>query len=292
MTTSPGSDESRPTFVDRFTPGETIEYAIERTIARCDTAFQRLAILDLVGHGRTLILDDNIQSAERDEHLYHEALVLPAALLATRSPRNALVLGGGEGATLREVLRVRSIERAIMVDLDREVVAACRQHLPTFHRGAFDDPRVELHFEDAAAFLERTGETFDLIVEDVVDPSEEPAAHLYSREFFAAVQRRLAPGGAFALQIGPAFEQHSDAGAAALGALGRVFDEVLAGRVFVPVYLAPWGMAVAGRDLASAADETLIAERIASRLLTPPSSFDAQDVAAMLTLPLPLRRMS
>lgn len=277
-------------FVDTFTPGETIEYEVHETLHASRSDWQEIRIFDLAGHGRTLILDDNIQSAEADEHLYHEALVQPAMLLSESPAKRVLVLGGGEGATLREVLRHHSVERATMVDLDRAVVDACRVHLPMFHRGAFDDPRTELIIADAAEYVRaaaRAGERFDVVISDVVDPNEAPARHLFSREFFAAVRSILVDDGVFTAQIGPAFDRHFEAGARAIAALEREFPVVRAGCVFVPVYLSPWGFAIAARSLD--ADRAKIAERRITRLATPPRSLEADDVLALLSLPKGLR---
>ncbi len=284
MTSSPHQRRFR----DTFTPGETIEYDIVRTLHESRSEYQEIAIHEFVGHGRTLVLDGNIQSSEADEHLYHEALVQPAMLLSRVPPKSALVLGGGEGATLREVLKHSSIERAVMVDLDADVIAACREHLPMFHRGSFLDPRTTLAFGDACEYLARLDGTvkFDVVISDVVDPNEAPAKHLFSREFFELVKAHLAPDGMFAAQIGPAFAEHFEAGARAVADMSLVFRAVLAGHVFVPVYLSPWGFACAA-DLPP--DFTTIERRIRERLVIPPRSFDAADLPTLLHLPLELR---
>ena len=95
---------------------------------------------------------------EADEFLYHEAQVQPGLLLLDAPPASAHVIGGGEGATLREILRYPSIKKAVMVDIDAEVVELCKRHLPEMHQGAFDDPRTEFRAEDSRGYLERTAE--------------------------------------------------------------------------------------------------------------------------------------
>src|SRR5919202_2913354 len=117
-------------------PGERLAYEAERILLASRTKFQKLEIADTVSYGRALFLDDKIQSAELDEFIYHEALVHPALVLHPQ-PRSVLVVGGGEGAALREVLRHRTVERAVMVDIDAEAVAACREYLGAWHQGAF-----------------------------------------------------------------------------------------------------------------------------------------------------------
>ena len=121
--------------------GVSILYSVERLVAHRKTAHQEAIIADTSAYGRMLFLDGLVQSAEADEAFYHEALVHPALVLHGR-PRRVLVGGTGEGAALREILRHRSVERVVSVDLDAEVVALCREHLPQWHRGSLDDPRV------------------------------------------------------------------------------------------------------------------------------------------------------
>src|SRR5204862_7390962 len=106
-------------------PGERLTYEALRVLYSGQTRFQKLEIADTVSYGRALFLDDKIQSAELDEFVYHEALVHPALVLHPE-PRSVLVVGGGEGATLREALRHRSVEPAVLVDIDEEAVAGCR----------------------------------------------------------------------------------------------------------------------------------------------------------------------
>src|SRR3972149_10779996 len=118
-------------------------HAIESNLYLGATRFQKAEIITTKSFGRCLVLDGKIQSSELDEFIYHEALVHPA-MLAHPKPEAVLIAGGGEGATLREVLAHRSVKRVVMVDLDQEGVELCRRHLPAWHQGSFDDPKVEL----------------------------------------------------------------------------------------------------------------------------------------------------
>ena len=177
---------------------------LKRVIFSGATALQRVDILDTDPFGKTLVLDGKTQSAAADEFIYHEALVHPA-LVAHDAPADVFIAGGGEGATLREVLAHRTVRRAVMADLDGELVGLCREHLPEWHAGAFDDPRAELEIGDARAALERRGAEFDVIVIDVTDPTEAgPSLPLFTAEFYAMAARRLKPGGVLVTQAGPA----------------------------------------------------------------------------------------
>ncbi|MBI5379810.1 MAG: polyamine aminopropyltransferase [Nitrospirae bacterium] len=218
----------------------TIHYARQ-------TRFQQMEIMDTGCYGRCLVLDGKIQSSTADEFIYHEALVHPA-LLAHPHPRRVFIVGGGEGATLREVLRHPSVERAVMVDIDQEVVEACRTYLPEMHQGAFDDPRVELRYLDARRYLEETSETFDLIVIDISEPIEEgPAYLLFTREFYEIALQRLTEDGIISLQAGTTALTALLNFAAVHKTLSAVFPVVAPYQAVVPSFGLPWGFAVASK---------------------------------------------
>src|SRR4030095_10859669 len=149
-------------FFETTTPVEGHMHAIVRTIVEVQTKFQHVEIMETAAYGKVLVLDGRMQSSQADEFIYHEALVHPGLLMLDAPPSSALVIGGGEGATVREILRYPSIRRVVMVDIDAEVVDLCQRYLPEMHQGAFGDPRTEFRAEDARGYLERTSERFDL----------------------------------------------------------------------------------------------------------------------------------
>ena len=130
-----------------ITPWDIYAHGITKVLAYQKTAFQEMYIVESGAYGKALVLDGKWQSCTGDEFIYHEVLVQPG-MIAHGNPKTALVLGGGEGATIREILRWQSIERVVMIDIDGEVVAACQEHLPEMHQGAFEDPRIELKIAD------------------------------------------------------------------------------------------------------------------------------------------------
>ena len=236
------------------------------------TAYQHVAVQDTACFGRSLVLDDKTQSTAADEFIYHEALTHPA-MLAHPNPRDVFIAGGGEGATARETLAHNTVQSAVMVDLDREVVELCRQHLPDFHRGAFDDPRLELIHADAYAYLEQTDRSFDVAIIDVPDPLEEgPALMLFTVEFYRLLRSRLNPGGIMVAQsgpTGPAF--YEQCFSAVANTIGDVFPQFHACEAFVPSFGSTWGFALGslGPDpTAMGADEVdaLIERRVDSEL--------------------------
>src|SRR2546426_12645320 len=111
-------------------------HAIAKTVVEAQTKCQHVEIWQTVAYGKVLVLDGRIQSSQGDEFIYHEALVHPGLLATEGAPKSALVIGGGEGDTLREILRYPSITRAVMVDIDGEAVELCKTHLPARAQGA------------------------------------------------------------------------------------------------------------------------------------------------------------
>ncbi len=182
--------------------GEEVHcFRVKRVLYQGETDYADVEIVDTYGYGKILAIDGWTQSAQDDEAQYHETLVAPALALLPREPRRVAILGGGEGATLREVLRFRDVERCVMVDIDAKLVAICREHLPEWSAGAFEDPRAELVIGDARDFLASSRETFDVIVADLPDACfGEPLQALYSRRFYELVRARLAPDGLFVTQ--------------------------------------------------------------------------------------------
>ena len=166
-------------------------HRIEEVLYRGKTRFQFAEIIRSGSFGKLLVLDGKIQSSEADEFIYHEALVQPA-MLTHPHPRTVFIAGGGEGAVLREVLAHKTVKRAVMVDIDEEVVALCQKYLPNYSQGAFQDKRTELVHTDAREYLAKSRELFDIIIIDLPDPIEEgPAYRLYTREFYQLVRDRL-----------------------------------------------------------------------------------------------------
>jgi spermidine synthase len=265
-------------------------HAIVRTVVEARTKFQHVEILETASYGKCLVLDGRIQSSQADEFIYHEALVHPG-LLAHPRPERAMVIGGGEGATVREVLRHRSIRRVLMVDIDAEVVEQCKRHLPEMHQGAFDDPRTELRHEDARAFLEQTSERFDLIVVDLTEPLEEgPACLLFTREFYSLIRDRLTPEGVMTMQAGMTKVGELGFFTAVCRTLREVFPVVAPYQTYISCFAVPWGFLVASkgqdpRGLSAEAVDRLTATRLTGEL----GYWDGQTHAHAFALPKHIR---
>ncbi len=163
------------------------------------SAYQHIQVASSPIFGRLLLLDDAVQTTERDEYAYHEMLVhLP--LVTHPSPHRILIIGGGDGGTLEEVLK-HQVESATMVEIDRDVIEVSRRFLPGIAGMAFDDPRTHLIIDDVVKFVQTAQERFDIILVDSTDPKG-PGLALFSPEFFAACAHVLTDDGLLVAQSG------------------------------------------------------------------------------------------
>jgi spermidine synthase len=273
--------------LDWANPWEYTAHALHREVYHSRSDFQDIEIVETEGYGRCLLLDGEVQSFEADEHIYHESLVHPALLLHP-NPRQILVIGGGEGATLREVLRHKAVEQVVMVDLDEKLIAAARQHLPTFHQGAFDDPRVCLRFGDGRQFVETSTDQFDAAIVDVTNPMQGgPSFRLFTVEFYRALQQRVGHNGIVTLQSGAVTLHGLDSAATIHHTAHAAWPNVFASAVFLPAYTTDWSFTVCSAEPVDpvALRPAEIDERIQSRLHTPLRFYDGITHQRLFHLP-------
>lgn len=257
---------------DTSDPFDIFGFRTRSIVCSVQSAFQNILIADTQSFGRALFLDGVLQSSEHDEDLYHELLVQPA-MLHHPNPRDVLIIGGGEGATLREVLAHASVRRAVMVDIDETCVSLCRQHLHAWHRGAMDDPRAQLVYTDGRAFVDECASWFDVVIIDVVDMlNNGPAQRIYTREFYQSLKRRLRPGGVVVVQ-GMEFSHIDHVQHAALvRTLRLVFSEVHSYQAAIPSFVSPWGFVLASdhvrpQDWTAAGVDARIRQRLGANWL-------------------------
>ncbi len=260
-----------------------------RQVASFQSDYQRVDVHDTASFGRLFRLDGRFMTSEKDEFVYHECMVHPAAL-SHPAPQRALVIGGGDGGSSEELLKHPSMERVVMAELDGAVVEMAREHLGKIHRGVFDDPRLDVRIGDGLAFVKETDETFDLIVLDLTDP-DTPAQRLYTADFFRLCQRILRPGGAVTLHIGsPYFDPTTVK--RLTRELNQVFAVVRPMTAYVPLYGSLWAMALASDTLDPLTlDRDVIAHRLAERDIGNLDYYHADLHHALFALPGYVRRL-
>ncbi len=181
-------------------PNIETRYRIKALLHEEKSEFQHLQLVDTHEFGKMLILDGLVQTTEGDEFIYHE-MMTHIPMMAHPEPKSVLIIGGGDGGVLREVLKHPSVRKAVMVEIDSRVVEFSKKHLPSINNGAFEDPRSELIFDDGAKYVGKTDEHYDVVIVDSSDPIG-PAEILFSREFYENIRRVLNPAGIMVRQTG------------------------------------------------------------------------------------------
>jgi len=277
-------------FYDRVSRNLIQLHSIEEVLYTGQTRFQSAEIIRSGSFGKCLVLDGKIQSSEADEFIYHEALVQPS-MFTHPCPETVFIAGGGEGATLREVLSHNTVKRAVMVDIDEQVVAICQKFLPNHSRGSFEDKRTELLHVDARDYLAKSRELFDIIIIDLPDPMEEgPAYLLYTQEFYQLVRKRLTTNGIITVQAGSAALTELLNFTAVNNTLKSVFPIVCPYQADVPSFGGPWGFCLASPNLNPLLlSVSEVDSRISARSLNGLKFYDGLTHQGIFSLPKYLR---
>ena len=175
----------------------SVSYRVRESLHTEKTPFQHLAVLDTVPFGRMLVLDGIVQTSVSDEYIYHE-MIAHVPLKTHPDPKRVLIIGGGDGGTLREVAKHPKVEKATLVEIDERVIAASRKYLPELACG-FDAPNAEVVVGDGIKYVAENKNAFDLIIVDSTDPVG-PAVGLFSLEFYRSVHEALREDGIFVAQ--------------------------------------------------------------------------------------------
>jgi spermidine synthase len=266
------SDATGTFISETHTDAAIWHYRVAKMHLEGKTKYQTYQICDIPRFGKSLFLDYNIQTSQLDEHVFHECMSQPAMTLHP-NPKKVLVCGGGEGATLREALKHDTVREAVMVDIDQELVDMVKVHMPEWHQGAFEDPRMTLLHEDARGFLEKNqGVGFDVILSDLPNPHEDgPAQMLFTKEYFELCAGALAEDGVFAMQAGSANQNYPECMACCIKTLQSMpeFKHVVGYWAVVTTFFQPWGFVLASKmhdPLALSEEE--IAQRFRERGVT------------------------
>jgi spermidine synthase len=185
-------------FTEELHPYYRKSLHVKQILADEQTQYQHIQIVETEFFGNTLILDGIIQLTERDNSGYHE-MIVHVPMLAVGKPQRVLIVGGGDGGSLQQVLRYPSVKEAVVCELDQRVVDLSRQHFASSFGDPWADPRAQLIVRDAFGFLEENPGKFDVIISDTTDPIG-MAERLFSDEFYKLMVRALKSGGAASTQ--------------------------------------------------------------------------------------------
>lgn len=277
-------------YVEEFFPTEQHHRAIDAVYYAGETAYQSIGIIETPVFGKMLILDGDTQSAQNDEKIYHEALVHPA-LAGTADRSEVLILGGGEGATLREVLRHPGVKRCTMVDIDGDVVELSKKYLPEWSAGAFTDPRARVVIGDALAFLANDTGRYGAIVSDLTEPLEDsPSNPLFSDEVFRNIKARLREDGVYVLQASTAGFHNMSLHAKMARTLRGYYRYVTSFYTHVPAFDNDWAFVACSDRLDLAKIEGAEIDAYCAQLRGENFFYDAETHRRIFALPLYLRR--
>ncbi len=211
-----------------------VKLKAERVIYESQTEHQHLVLFENRTFGRALALDNVLQTTEKDEFIYHEMLT-HVPILAHGRVRRVLIIGGGDGGMLEEVLKHGDVERVTMVDIDDTVIELSKLHLRSICGEAFEDPRSELVIADGVDFVATCTERFDVIIIDSTDPIG-PGEVLFTQAFYESCRSCLAPRGILVTQNGVPFLQGEEL-AGTLGCLRPLFSDTACYFAAVPTYV-------------------------------------------------------
>jgi len=233
--------------IEWFSRKEGHLHGIEDIYYIGNTKYQHVAIVKTGSFGKALFLDGFIQSTEYDEKIYHESLVHPVMLTA-ENPERVLIIGGGEGATLREVLRYKSVKKVVMVDIDDELIELCKKYMSEWNQGAFEDPRVNLIITDGRKYVENTKEKFDVVILDLTDPEKgTPGVYLYTKEFYEKIYSILGDDGLMVTQA-TSLRYYIFGFATILNTIRAVFPITRFYNVNIPSFSSEWGFVIGSKE--------------------------------------------
>lgn len=196
-------------FLEKIFDGWGQYFSSPVLLAELHSAFQHICVYQTESHGKVLTLDGAVQVTERDEFAYQE-MIVHVPMFTHGRVTSVLVIGGGDGGALRQILRHPGVERVTLVEIDAEVVRLSREHLPALAGPSWDDPRLELRIADAIDYVRAySGEAYDVIIVDSTDPAGVGQV-LFTEEFYQSCSRILGRKGLIVNQNGVPFMQHDE----------------------------------------------------------------------------------
>lgn len=262
------------TFQERLCEHHSQLFGVDAELHRGHTGLQEVLIFENRVFGRVLALDGIVQLTDRDNHIYHE-MIAHVPLMAHGSAARVLIVGGGDGGALKEVLK-HPVEHVVMVELDRDIIELSKRYFPQVSDGAFDDRRLDLVVGDGIEYVTQTEARFDVVIVDSTDPVG-PGEPLFTREFYERCQALLGSEGMIALQSGAAFYNPEQLE----GVCGRLrfsFDAVRPFLAPVPTYAGGMLALVAAGQSSEALCPPVETLRERFRRLASPTAYYAPEV--------------
>ncbi|MEM0155479.1 MAG: polyamine aminopropyltransferase [Thermoplasmataceae archaeon] len=233
-------------FSERYSDNLQLSFRVMDQLLSVKTDFQRIDLFETYDFGKLLSIDGTVQITEKDEFVYHEMITSVPYYIINERPKNALIVGGGDGGAAGELLKL-GLERITNVEIDSQVVEVSKKFFPKL-ASSFLDKRVNLIIGDGADYLKNTREKFDIIIVDSTDPVG-PAEVLFHEDFYRTVKDALTPHGVMVTQSGSPFYQPEGLKLAWNG-LKKVFKHVSVYTAFIPTYPSGFWSFTLGSDTA------------------------------------------
>lgn len=203
-----GFAEEKIYFSEKLHSGWQQTFEVDKWLLQKETPFQKIKLFENPLYGKVLVLDDIVQITEKDEFVYQEMLA-HVPLLAHGKAEKVLIIGGGDGGVLREILKHKTVKKASLIEIDGDVIEVSKKYMPEISDGAFDNPRADVMVADGIDFVKKTDEMFDVVIVDTTDPVG-PGEVLFSKDFFQNCKRVLKKNGILAIQNGVFFLQKEE----------------------------------------------------------------------------------
>lgn len=220
-------------YTEKHTEHAGITLRVNRTLFSGESPYQKLEIIETEEFGRMMLLDGLVMVTERDEFVYHDMITHPA-LFTHPNPRRVLVIGGGDGGTIREIVKHPQVEQAVLCEIDGLVIEKSIELLPSLACELQGNPKVKLHVDDGIAYIKKHTDSFDVILVDSTDPIG-PAVGLFEEEFYRTVFAALKPDGIMVAQSESPFF-HADIQKKMFSNLRAVFPIVEMYQASIPTY--------------------------------------------------------
>lgn len=221
-------------YLETLYPSWGQQFVMDKVLFEVNTEHQHLVIFSNAQWGNVMALDGVIQTTEKDEFIYHE-MMTHVPILAHGNAKKVLIIGGGDGGILREVLKHASVESVTQVEIDQQVIDLCIKYLPNHSAGAFDSPKANIVIADGVEFVNQCTEKFDVIISDSTDPMG-PGEVLFTSRFYQGIKSCLHDGGVFVAQNGVSFMQTGEV-ATTFKRLTPLFKEASFYSGSVPTYV-------------------------------------------------------